>query len=160
MTARLRVVTRPFEDGDESAVAALWREVFPDDPPWNEPSLVMEKKRAVQRELHFVALLADEIAGTAMGGYDGHRGWVYAVAVKPAYRRLGVGAALMSRVESALSDRGCLKLNLQVRSGNEAVVNFYQRLGYTVEQRTSMGKLLPPGSKFGAYPGQPGRRNR
>jgi ribosomal protein S18 acetylase RimI-like enzyme len=160
MTTLSGVVTRRFEDGDESAVAALWREVFPDDPPWNEPSLVMEKKRAVQRELLFVALLEDELVGTAMGGYDGHRGWVYAVAVKASHRRRGVGAALMSRVESALSDRGCLKLNLQVRSGNEAVVNFYGRLGYTVEQRTSMGKLLPPGSKFGAYPGRPGRRNR
>lgn len=153
MTTAAGLVIRPFEDEDESAVAALWREVFPEDPPWNEPSLVMEKKRAIQRELLMVALLEHEIAGTAMGGYDGHRGWVYAVAVKPAYRRRGIGAALMRRLESALTELGCLKLNLQIRSGNEAVVNFYQRLGYAVEKRTSMGKLLPPGSGFRAHSG-------
>ena len=148
MTAAENIVTRPFEDEDESAVAALWREVFPDDPPWNEPSLVITKKRAIQRELLFVALSDNEIVGTAMGGYDGHRGWVYTVAVKPAHRRRGIGAALMVRVESALAALGCLKLNLQIRSGNEAVLNFYERLGYAVERRTSMGKLLSPGTKY------------
>ncbi|MDX1514121.1 MAG: GNAT family acetyltransferase [Gammaproteobacteria bacterium] len=139
---------RPFEDGDESDVAALWREVFANDPPWNEPTLVMEKKRAVQRELFFVAVLEGRIAGTAMSGYDGHRGWVYAVAVSPSLRRRGVGRALMDRVESALAGLGCLKLNLQVRSDNEAVLSFYRRLGYSPEPRASMGKLLEPGLKY------------
>lgn len=150
MSASSDIVTRPFEDADEGAVAALWRDVFADDPPWNEPALVLEKKRSVQRHLLFVALAGREIVGTAMGGYDGHRGWVYAVAVKPSYRRRGIGAALMARVEKALSNLGCIKLNLQIRSGNEAAVQFYEHLGYTVEQRTSMGKLLPSASKFGA----------
>ncbi len=133
---------RPFEDADEEAVAALWRQVFPDDPPWNEPSLVMAKKRAVQRELFLVAMKNGALAGTAMGGYDGHRGWVYALAVRPDLRRRGIGARLMSTLESALSTLGCPKINLQVRAGNEAVVAFYQRLGYAVEERVSLGKLL------------------
>ncbi len=133
---------RPFEDGDEGAVAALWREVFPDDPPWNEPSRMIAGKREVQRELFFVATENGRLAGTAMGGYDGHRGWVYAVAVRPELRRRGIGALLMARLESALTDIGCPKINLQVRAGNEAVVAFYRRLGYSVEQRVSMGKLL------------------
>lgn len=133
---------RPFEDADEDAVAALWRQVFADDPPWNEPSLVMAKKRAVQRELFLVAMKNGALAGTAMGGYDGHRGWVYAVAVQPDLRRQGIGARLMSTLESALARLGCPKINLQVRAGNEAVVAFYQRLGYNIEQRVSLGKLL------------------
>ena len=146
MTTGTGMLTRPFEDRDEGGVAALWREVFPDDPPWNEPTLVVEKKRAVQRELFFITQIENEIVGTAMAGYDGHRGWVYAVAVKPGYRRRGVGRALMAKVESALSECGCLKLNLQIRAGNEAVVKFYECLGYAIEPRTSMGKLLPPAS--------------
>ena len=133
---------RPFEDADEDAVAALWREVFPDDPPWNEPSRMIAGKRAVQRELFFVATESGRLAGTAMGGYDGHRGWVYAVAVKPDLRRRGIGAMLMRRLESALNEIGCPKINLQVRAGNQAVVAFYQRLGYKIEERVSMGKLL------------------
>lgn len=133
---------RPFEDADEDAVAALWREIFPDDPPWNEPSLVIAGKRAVQRELFLVAMEGRALAGTAMGGYDGHRGWVYAVAVRPDLRRRGIGARLMARLESALVRLGCPKVNLQVRAGNEAVVAFYQRLGYSVEQRVSLGKVL------------------
>jgi ribosomal protein S18 acetylase RimI-like enzyme len=143
MTLPDELLIRPFEDADEAAVAALWREVFPDDPPWNEPSLVMAKKRAVQRDLFFVAHLDDELTGTAMAGYDGHRGWVYTLAVRPSRRRCGIGRALMARVESALVDLGCAKLNLQVRAGNEAVVAFYQRLGYGIEERVSLGKLLP-----------------
>lgn len=136
------VLVRPFEDADEDAVAALWREVFPDDPAWNEPYRVMAKKRRVQPELFLVAVADGALAGTVMGGYDGHRGWVYSVAVRPELRRRGIGAALMSRIESALVARGCAKVNLQVRAGNEAVVAFYRRLGYGTEQRVSMGKLL------------------
>ncbi len=136
------VVIRAFEDNDEDAVAALWRQVFPDDPPWNEPTLVMANKRAVQRDLFFVAIENGALVGTAMGGYDGHRGWVYAVAVRPGSRRRGIGARLMSQIESALENLGCPKINLQVRAGNESVVAFYRRLGYHIEQRVSMGKRL------------------
>jgi ribosomal protein S18 acetylase RimI-like enzyme len=82
---------RPFEAADEDAVAALWREVFPDDPPWNEPALVIAKKRDVQSDLFLVAMENGTLAGTAMGGYDGHRGWIYAVAVRPDLRRRGLG---------------------------------------------------------------------
>jgi ribosomal protein S18 acetylase RimI-like enzyme len=133
---------RPYEENDEAAVAALWREVFPDEPAHNVPEEVIGRKLDVQRELFFVAAEGGEIVGTAMGGYDGHRGWVYTVAVRPIYRRRGVGAALMARVEEDLREMGCNKVNLQVRASNEGVVAFYERLGYAVEDRVSMGKRL------------------
>jgi ribosomal protein S18 acetylase RimI-like enzyme len=133
---------RPYEDGDEGEVAALWREVFPDAPPWNHPETDIRRKTAVQRELFFVASLDGRVVGTAMAGYDGHRGWVYYVAVSPAHRREGIGRALMGRVEEELRLRGCPKLNLQVRSSNAEVVGFYRSLGYGVEDHISMGKLL------------------
>ena len=77
-----------------------------------------------------------------MAGYDGHRGWVYYVAVSPRRRRQGIGSALMKEVEARLAQFGCPKLNLQVRATNQEVVAFYQQLGYEVEQRVSMGKRL------------------
>ena len=77
-----------------------------------------------------------------MAGFDGHRGWVYYVAVSPDMRRSGIGSALMRGVEERLARLGCLKLNLQVRRTNEGVVPFYESLGYAVEDNISMGKQL------------------
>jgi ribosomal protein S18 acetylase RimI-like enzyme len=133
---------RPYEERDEEAVAKLWREVFPDSPLWNVPEEDIRRKLEVQRELFLVATIGEEITGTAMAGYDGHRGWVYCVAVDPARRRKGIGRALMERVERGLTRMGCHKLNLQVRKSNEETVAFYEILGYLVEDRVSMGKLL------------------
>jgi ribosomal protein S18 acetylase RimI-like enzyme len=78
-----------------------------------------------------------------MGGYDGHRGWIYTLAVSPAKRRRGIGSALMERVERELIMLGCPKINLQLLASNSATVAFYQTLGYAVEERISMGKVVP-----------------
>lgn len=77
-----------------------------------------------------------------MGGYDGHRGWVYSLAVGEARRHTGIGSALVERIEDALKALGCLKVNLQVVGSNSNVVDFYKRLGFSVEDRISMGKRL------------------
>ena len=136
---------RPFEERDEPAVIALWEAVFPADRPWNDPAEIIRRKRAIQRELFFVAALDSDVVGTAFGGYDGNRGWVYHVAVGPGHRRLGIGSALVRRVEDALRAAGCPKVNLQVHATNAGVVAFYEQLGYRVEERISMGKPLVPG---------------
>jgi len=81
--------------------------------------------------------------GTVMAGYDGHRGWIYSVAVAPQHRRKGIGSRLMSVAEEALIERGCVKINLQILEGNEAVTAFYSSLGFSVEKRVSMGKPIP-----------------
>jgi ribosomal protein S18 acetylase RimI-like enzyme len=84
-----------------------------------------------------------------MSGYDGHRGWVYYVAVQHSHRRQGVGTALMRHTEAALAARGCGKLNLIIRTHNSAVVGFYRSLGYESEERINMAKRLtapPPGA--------------
>jgi ribosomal protein S18 acetylase RimI-like enzyme len=116
--------------------------VFAYDAPHNEPASVIRDKVAFQGDLFFVAVGEGEVVGTIMGGYDGHRGWVYSLAVRPAFRRRGFGSALVRHVERALADRGCRKVNLQVYASNAGVVAFYKRLGYRVEERVSMGKLL------------------
>jgi ribosomal protein S18 acetylase RimI-like enzyme len=129
---------RPYREADEAAVIALWREVLPDTAPHNEQAQALRQKC----DLLFVAAVEGIVVGTVMGGYDGHRGWVYSVAVRPEHRRAGIGRALVGRLERALAERGCLKVNLQVRTSNGVVVGFYERLGYVVEERVSMGKRL------------------
>ena len=133
---------RPYLESDEAAIVELWREVFPDSPAWNRPETDIQRKLSVQRELFLVATVGAQLVGSAMAGYDGHRGWVYYVAVSPRYRRQGIGTALMRSVEEGLARLNCPKLNLQVRASNEEVVAFYKQLGYEVEERISMGKRL------------------
>jgi ribosomal protein S18 acetylase RimI-like enzyme len=133
---------RPYEPGDERAVIALWTAIFADTAPHNDPAASIRNKVAAADGLFFVAEAVGAVVGTVMGGYDGHRGWVYSVAVDPAHRRHGVGTALIRHLEAVLAGRGCLKVNLQVRATNAGVVAFYERLGYAVEDRVSLGKRL------------------
>ncbi len=133
---------RTFEVLDTTEVIALWAKVFGYEAAHNDPATVIHKKLEVQPGLFFVAADNGRIVGTVMGGYDGHRGWVYSLAVDPQFRRLGIGRRLVEHLEGALKDRGCLKLNLQVQTGSAEVTAFYEKLGYKVEPRISMGKIL------------------
>jgi len=133
---------RPYDDHDEAAVVELWRICFPGDPPRNDPRRVIQRKRDVQPELFLVGLLDGKVVCTVIGGYDGYRGWVYHLATAPEHQRQGLGRRMMNEIESKLAELGCSKLNLQVRSTNEAVVAFYEALGYEIEDRVSLGKPL------------------
>jgi ribosomal protein S18 acetylase RimI-like enzyme len=124
-------------------VRALWEEAFPNDPPRNRAEVAIPAKLAVQPELLLVAVDDGHVVGTAMAGYDGHRGWLYSVAVKQSHRRAGIGTLLVREAERRLGQLGCIKLNLQVRAENVSVSAFYRSLGYEVEERVSMGKRLP-----------------
>lgn len=131
-----------FDDQYFEAVEALWGRVFPDDPAHNRAAVAVPEKMRVQPELFLVALESERVVGTVMAGYDGHRGWLYSVAVDPDGQRSGVGTALVREAEARLCALGCRKINLQIREGNEAVTAFYARLGYAVEPRVSMGKRI------------------
>ncbi len=136
---------RPYQPVDENAVIALWRDLLFDGSPHNDQQLSLERKLAVDDELLLVAELDNEIVGTAMGGYDGHRGWIYSVAVHPQHQRRRIGAALLTALEELLTAAGCVKINLQIRAGNDKVVAFYEALGFAVEPRISMGKIIDVG---------------
>ena len=147
MTDRMRddphvEITAFDNEKHREQVTAVWQSVFGYDAAHNRPELVIDQKLKVDDGLFFVALQENRVVGTAMAGYDGHRGWIYSVAVLPEYRKLGIGSALLSFAQEKLASRGCLKINLQVAEGNEAVQNFYLANGYEVEKRISMGKRL------------------
>ena len=133
---------RPYSDSDRSEVVELWKTVFPGSTGHNDPEAAIDRKVAVADSLFLVAVDADTVVGTVMCGYDGHRGWIYSVAVDPGFRRRGIGTQLMERAEHSLADLGCPKINLQTLSGNAEVVGFYRHLGFTTEERISMGKLI------------------
>jgi ribosomal protein S18 acetylase RimI-like enzyme len=142
-----RVAVRTFARGDVDPVAALWNDAFPDDRPWSAPRAVIARKRAQRDGLFWVATRGTRVIGAVMAGWDGQRGWIYHLAVEATQRRRGVGRALVTAVERALRERGCPKINLQVLRSNRDVVAFYERLGWRVEDRVSMGKTLARGPR-------------
>lgn len=124
-------------------VTHLWQTAFGYEAAHNAPGLAIDKKLAAGDGLFFVAMEGDAVVGTVIAGYDGHRGWLYSLAVHPSHRHAGVGTALVRHAEAALTQRGCMKINLQIVAGNEAVSQFYESLGYAEEPRISMGKRIP-----------------
>lgn len=136
------ITIRPYGSQDHSQVVSLWNEVFPDDPPWNEPAAVIRRKLTVQPELFLVGLVNGRVVATVIAGFDGVRGWIHHLAVQSAYRRRGIARSLMEAAEESLAKLGCPKVNLQVRAANTAVISFYRALGYDVEERASLGKRL------------------
>ena len=123
-------------------VIELWKNVFAYTASHNSPELAIDKKLQIKDGLFFVALKEQRVIGTVMAGYDGHRGWIYSMAVYPDYRKKGIGKALLSYAQDKLIKLGCLKINLQIMEGNEEVQKFYSANGFSVEQRISMGKKL------------------
>jgi ribosomal protein S18 acetylase RimI-like enzyme len=133
---------RPFQPADEAAVIELWRRC---DllRPQNDPRKDIARKIAVQPELFLLAVDDDgTIVGSVMAGYDGHRGWINYLGVDPERRLKGAGRALMAEAERLLRERGCPKINMQVRSSNQAVIAFYRAIGFAVDDVVSMGKRL------------------
>ena len=133
---------RNYLSTDRDQVLALWHTVFPSSTGHNEPAGAIDRKVQAADELFFVAVEGDTIIGTILAGYDGHRGWLYSVAVSNGFRRKGVGSRLVCHAEAALARLGCRKVNLQVRANNGAVTAFYDSLGFITEERISMGKIV------------------
>ncbi len=132
---------RKYQNRDKRSLILLWENAFPKDPPHNEPSSVIEQKLIVD-DLIFVAEDNNKIVGACIAGYDGHRGWLYAVAVSQNNRRSGTGTKLIKAATQSLKALGCIKVNLQIRATNTAVVDFYESLGFSSEDRLSMGAFI------------------
>jgi ribosomal protein S18 acetylase RimI-like enzyme len=143
------MLIRSFQPADESAVIALWQQC---DlvRPWNDPQQDIQRKLAEHPELFLVGLVEDELIATVMAGYEGHRGWINYLAVKPVQRHHGRGRQMMAEAERLLRSLHCPKINLQVRTSNRSVIEFYQRLGYSVDEVVSLGKRLETGEECAA----------
>jgi len=126
-------------------VVSLWKKVFGDQAADIAPDFVLDKELEAKGGLIFVALNGKLLVGMIMAGYDGNRGWIYALGVLPDYQRQGIGSSLLAFVEKKLSGLGCRKINLQMLEGDEASERFFSANGYNTEKRINMGKRLSQG---------------
>ena len=131
---------RSAKSEDEAAVMALWQ-VCGLTVLYNDP---VADFRFARGKPNSDILVLDDVSGSVMVGHDGHRGWLYYVAVAPDRRRQGLGRALVAAAEAWLKGRGVPKAHLMVRETNQAVADFYKRLGYDRMPRINMQKWLKP----------------
>jgi ribosomal protein S18 acetylase RimI-like enzyme len=132
---------RPFKMSDKDAVIQLWNECGL-VVPQNNPEQDIERKLKVNSEWFLVGEIAECVVSTCMVGYEGHRGWINYLAVRPDLQKQGLGKQLMQYAEKLLVAVDCAKINLQVRCGNQTVVGFYESIGYKQDPVVSMGKRL------------------
>jgi len=137
------MITRPFDKSDQQAVIDLWKDCEL-VVPWNDPLKDIERKLKVDPDLFLVGELDGEIVASVMGGYDGHRGWINYLAVSPRHQRKGYGRLIMEAVELAIAQKGCPKINLQIRAANTDIASFYQSIGYDIDNVIGLGKRLEP----------------
>ncbi len=132
---------RQFEIKDQRAVIKLWKECGL-IVPWNNPVLDIQRKLKVNPDLLIVGVLSESIVAAVMGGYEGHRGWINYLAVSPGHQRKGYGRQIMEFVEMRIKEKGCPKINLQVRHGNTEIISFYEAIGYRNDDVVGLGKRL------------------
>ena len=135
------VKIRDFSVSDTEMVVALWNRCGL-TRPWNDPYKDISRKMSDNNGAFWVADHAELVVASVMIGYDGHRGSINYLAVVPEYQRSGLGAELMRRAEHFLIERGCPKVSFCVRRNNEAVLAFYQELGYEIDDIHFLGKRL------------------
>jgi len=126
---------------EADAAASLWEEAGL-VRSWNDPHADIAAALACPTSTVLAARDGAQIVGTVMAGYDGHRGWLYYVAVADGHRGSGLGRALVAAAEQWLSGQGARVIRLMVRGENEAVTGFYQALGYEDGEMIVMGKRL------------------
>lgn len=127
---------------DAGAVTALWAACGL-TRPWNDP--LLDFRRAIEGPASVVLILrdGDALVASVMVGHDGHRGWVYYLAVAPNRRGEGLGRAMMDAAEAWLRNRRVPKLQLMVRAGNTVALGFYEALGLERQDVVVLGKFLP-----------------
>ena len=141
----LKLEIHEFDPSFGEDVIKIWKTTFNQDPPWNNPAEIIHRKNDVNDDLFLVGKLDGRVIATVIGGYDGFRGWIYHLAVMPVHQRKGIGSKMIHEIEQRLENRGCVKINLQIRSSNTGTIIFYRKLGYNIEDHISMGKLLKSG---------------
>lgn len=144
MTSRIESFSpnpRKYCDGDFASLNALWLACFPDYIGYNAPEIIVANKLTVD-DLLYVIDDGQALIASCMIGYDGHRGWLYSVAVAPDRQGEGLGRCMVDFAVERLREMGCVKVNLQIRGGNEPIAEFYKGLGFELEERISMGMRL------------------
>lgn len=132
---------RAADEGDRHAVVALWHACGL-TRPWNDPEADFARAIGGEASTVLVAETDGAVVGSVMVGDDGHRGWIYYLAVAPAARRSGLGRQLMAAAEEWLRARGCPKIQLMVREDNAPALDFYAALRLERQSVVTLGRFL------------------
>lgn len=135
------MIIRQYLPNDEESVINLWKTCNL-TKPWNNPHQDINRKLKESPELFLVGTIDGIIVASVMAGYDGHRGWIYYLAVDPEHRKQGLGSQIMADAEEKLLDIGCPKINLMVRKNNLDVIKFYEKIGYGHDEVITMSRRL------------------
>ncbi|KMO37812.1 acetyltransferase [Methylobacterium tarhaniae] len=135
---------REIEEADVPAVIALWHEAGV-ARPWNDPATDIAFARREPHGTVLVAELDGRVVASAMAGEDGHRGWLYYVAVAPGHQGSGLGRLMVEAGEAWLAARGVWKVQLLVRRENAGVLGFYDHLGYRDTHAVCLQKVIAKG---------------
>ena len=135
------MIIRQYSPADREAVINLWKTCNL-TKSWNNPEQDINRKLKDSPELFLVGTINDINFSSVMAGYDGHRGWIYYLAVVPEYRKQGLGRWIMAAAEEKLLDIGCPKIDLMVRKNNPDVITFYEKIGYGHDEVVTMSKRL------------------
>ncbi len=133
----------PLPERLYSAAVALWQDTGL-TRPWNNPDDDLRRAMAGNASTVLGQVEEDRLLATAMVGHDGHRGWVYYLAVAECEQRRGLGRQLMRACEEWARERGVPKIQLMVRSTNHGVIAFYEKIGYADAQVVVLGRRLDP----------------
>ena len=135
------LATAPITDADVPAVIALWQRCGL-TRPWNDPAADIALARRGPNATILIGRAEGAIVASALVGHDGHRGWVYYVAVDPDHQKKDYGRTIMAEAEAWLRATGIEKVMLMVRPDNRQVRAFYDKLGYATQERVVYAKWL------------------
>src|SRR3972149_4090322 len=133
---------REFKLKDYDEAAKLWTESGPIIRPGDELEGIKLKLER-DPDLFLIAEEGGIILGVVMGAWDGRRGWINHLAVRPEHQRKGIGTALIHELEKRLTGKGAKKVNAQIYQWNQKSIEFFKALGYEVHTDLIMvGKML------------------
>jgi ribosomal protein S18 acetylase RimI-like enzyme len=145
-----------YQPDDEFDMIALWQQCGL-VVAWNNPLTDIARKIADSPELFFTGKIDERLVASCMAGYDGHRGWIYFLAVQPEWQRHGLAARLIEHAEACLIELGCPKLELMVRENNAEVIAFYEAIGYQLDPVKVLSKRLQADMAHGFAQGNSGQ---
>lgn len=138
----MKLCVRTYMEKDQDSVITLWQTCNL-TVPWNNPGSDIARKMSDSPDLFFIGTLNERIVSTCMAGYDGHRGWIYYLAVTPDLCNKGIATQMLKHAEKVLAERGCPKIELMVRYTNKDIIGFYHSVGYSNEPVMVLSKRLP-----------------
>ena len=134
-------VIEVYNSDDQADLIKLWQECGL-VVPWNNPLSDIARKMEDSPELFYCGKIDGHLVASCMAGYDGHRGWIYFLAVAKSQQRTGLAAKLVAHVEAKLLELGCPKLELMVRDTNREVIAFYEAIGFGLDPVKVLSKRL------------------